>query len=164
MKVKIHNYKFLKKNKKITKISSSINEVHNDYSKIICEVLNINLNIKNEMEKNKIKNKKTKLNEIKKNININKIFLKKAKKNNLKKILNSNKDENLNSSYEHNNIRMQKIKKKSQIINPSSGIKNNKNIKKNQKYYQCNSDKNIKDTNSNNIISLNQNKKININL
>ena len=164
MKVKIHNYKFLKKNPKITKIPSSISEAHNDYSKIICEVLNINLNIKNEMEKNTITNKKMKLNEIKNNININKVFLKRAKKKNLKIILNSNKGENLNSSYEHNNIRMQKIKKKPQIINPSSGNINNINIRKNQKYYQCNSDKNIKDTNSNNIISLNKNKKININL
>ena len=50
-------------------------------------------------------------------------------------------------------------KKKPQIINPSSGNINNINIRKNQKYYQCNSDKNIKDTNSNNIISLNKNRR-----
>ena len=164
------NFKFKKKSPKSKKLPEiKKNKIPNDYSKIICEVLDTNKeesknNINNLNDRSKLKNNKSHIN----NSQISNIH----HKNIIKIELNYNKKNCKNNLKEENLFSSIKEKKLHNIHNNIHNSKKNKNI------YQSNSEKNItkekiteddikknKINNSNtNVTSLNKNKTININL
>ena len=167
---KNQNFKFKKKSPKSTKFSDNKKvKFPNDYSKIICEVLDKNKeeskdNINNSNNNSKLKNNKSFIN--------NSQISNKYHKNIIKIELNYIKKNSKNNLKEEAIIPSIKEKKLNNIHNKINNSNNNKNI------FQSNSEKNItkekiteeglkknKINNSNtNVTSLNKNKKININL
>ena len=172
MKNKNQNFKFNKKSPKSIKISKNCidDKDYNDYSKIICEVL----------EKNKEESKNLKLNNVNNPINFNNSIKRnqisnKQPKNIIKVELNSSK------KCSKNKLKEESIKDKNFKLYRNIHNKNSKTLK-NKNIFQSNSEKNItkeiinedrikgntcinKINNSNiNATSLTKHKKININL
>ena len=164
MKTKNLNFKFLKKCPKIKIPSLTIEKFCNDYSKIFCQLLNLNANhINKEINDNYIiSNKEKSKKPIKISKNENNIeFINNAKLYKLKSSLNTNKRITKNKS--HANLK-KKIIKKTALLEQASPIINNIEVKKSEDFHQSNSEKNlIQNNNSNNLFS-SLNKKIKINL
>ena len=171
MKTKNHIFKFNKKSPKTTKTIEINNpKFSNDYSKIICEILNIKINksIDRYTISNKPKYNYKYINKISPNINNNIQVLKKVKPKKFIIELNSPKKDNkknLNIN-DNSNDAIQRVKK-THVLNQSSLIMNmNTNFKKGKRFIQSKSERNFfKSTNCHKVLtSLNKNLKININL
>ena len=165
---KNQNFKFKKKSPKSTKLSEiKKDKISNDYSKIICEVLDKNKeesknNITNSNNNSKIKHNRSLINNSQRsNIhpkNIVKIELnynKKSNKNNLKEevFISSIKEKKIYNSHGNN-----PFKNKNTFQSNSE-----KNITK-EKIKEEGMNKNKINNSSTNVALLNKNKKININL
>ena len=170
MKTKNHIFKFNKKSPK-AKIAKTIEinnpKLSNDYSKIICEILNIKIN--KSIDRYTISNKQ-KYNHKK---NINKIspnniqVLKNVKPKKLKIELNSPKKDKKALNINDNSNDIIQRTKRTHVLNQTSLLMNmNSNFKKNKRFFQSKSERNFfKSTNCHKILtSLNKNVKINLNL
>ena len=171
MKTKNHNFKFNKKSPKTTKTIEINNPKYsNDYSKIICEILNIKINksIDRYTISNKQKYNHKHINKISHSINNNIQVLKKVKPKKFIIELNSpKKDNKKNSNINDNSNDVIQRGKKTHFLNQTSLIMNmNTNYKKNRRFFQSKSERNFfKNTNCHKVLtSLNKNLKININL
>ena len=171
MKTKNHNFKFNKKSPKAIKTVEINNpKFSNDYSKIICEILNIKINksIDRCTISNKPKYNHKYINKISNNINNNIQVLKKVKPKKFIIELNSpKKDNKKNLNINDNSNDAIHRAKKIYASNQSSLIMNmNTNLKKNKRFFQSKSERNFfKSTNCHKVLtSLNKNLKININL
>ena len=164
MKRKNQIYRFNKKNTKLD-IPSTIEKYPNNYSKIFCELLNVNLDkINNETNGNislkRIKNRNIlKIGKNKKNEKL----INKQKLNKLKYDINSTKNEHKIRSYENfnENIKQQKITQKPEILEKSSSLINNISIKKSEFLSQNYSEVYLTENNNSNIYFTSLNNKIN---
>jgi len=173
MKNKNHIFKFNKKSPKTTKTIELNNpKFSNDYSKIICEILNIKINksIDRYTISNKPKYNYKYINKISPSINNSIQVLKKVKPKKFIIELNSPKKDNkkIMNINDTSNDAIQRVKR-THALNQSSLIMNmnmNTNFKKNRRFFQSNSERNVfKSTNCHKVLtSLNKNLKININL
>ena len=162
MKRKNQNFRFNKKIAKLDIPSSTIEKYPNNYSKIICELLNVNLNkINNETNCNIIPNKNKKF--IKNGINRNKEdLIKKRKLNKLKYDINSTKNEYQIKSYDNlnENIKQQKLSQKPEILEQTSPLINKIVIKKSKFLSKNHSEENLIEFNNSNIYFTSLNKTI----
>ena len=136
MKNKNQNYRFTKKSPKAKLSESKKENYHNDYSKIICELLN-----KEELNKKKNLNisfNKSNLTNIKNNINNAYNSTKNSKKIIKIELYYNNKN---NSKFNTKVYSNTSIKDKKLYFNNHSN--NNVNINKNKNMFQSNSEKNI---------------------